>query len=332
MDQHEVIRGLKRQLLIERSVFALIAVVALAWWAHGRVSDSKSFIMVNGKPVVCVHSDRDAQQVIQSVKQKTGCNPSEIEFREDVMVARAPRNARPVSRHKALRTVEKVLSPVFARWAIIVDGKPVVALPSRTIAGEALDLAKLRFGKLAKNLAEEPQFKENVNVDVAAVSPSIYCKSADEAVRRLFEQPPAAMRNGLYTVRKGDIASSIAERHGIKLAELWAINPGIDLHRLQIGDRIRIRAAELPKPKLTVVVRDQSDQTQLIPPPVQRVSTARLYAGKSSEISPGRPGLRRVKVATIYENGRKAGSEVISEEILREPEPRRIAVGIKPRP
>lgn len=331
MDQHELIRSLKRQLLIERAAFALIAVVVLALWAHGRVNDRKSFIMVDGKPVVCVSSDRDAQEVIRSIKQKTGCKPSEIEFREDVIVARAPRNAEPVSRHKALRTVEKVLSPVFARWAIIVDGKPVVAVPSRTIAGEALDLAKLRFGRLAKNLAEEPQFKENVNVDVTAVSPSIYCKSADEAVRRMFEQPPAVMRNGTYTVRKGDIASSIAERHGIKLAELWAINPGTDLHHLQIGDRIRVRAAELPKPKLTVVVRDQSDETQLIPPPIQRVSTARMYAGKTSEISPGRPGLRKAKVATIYENGRRTGSEVLSEEIIRQAEPRRLAVGIKPR-
>jgi len=43
----------------------------------------------------------------------------------------------------------------------------------------------------------------------------------------------------------------------------------------------------------------------------------------------GAPGRRIVRVATIYENGRKVGSEVMDEEVLREPSPRVLAVGIK---
>jgi len=64
---------------------------------------------------------------------------------------------------------------------------------------------------------------------------------------------------------------------------------------------------------------------------VQRVSSAQLYEGNSTVLSQGRAGERRVKVATVYENGRRTGSEILSEEILREPSPRRIAMGIKHR-
>jgi len=331
MDKEIEIRRLKRQLLVERVIFALLALALVCCWAHGRFADGKAFIVVNGKPLVCLSSEKDAHDVLQKLKAGQRCNPSEIEFKEDVVVARAPRDVRPVSRHKAMRAVRMALSPVVPKWAIIVNGKPIVAVADREKAGEVLDLARLRFGKLAKNLAEEPQFKEKVAVDVAAVDPAIYCKTPEEALARIFDNPETQPQDATYVVRQGDVAAQIAARFGLKLEQLWQLNPGVNLNRLQIGDKIRVKRAVRAAPKLTVVVRDQSERIEHIPPPVHRVSSARMYLGKSVEISPGRPGLRRVKIATIYENGRKVGAEVLEEEILREPVPRRIAEGIKPR-
>jgi uncharacterized protein YabE (DUF348 family) len=103
------------------------------------------------------------------------------------------------------------------------------------------------------------------------------------------------------------------------------------LHRLSIGDKIHIKAIKAPKAKLTVVVRDQSDRTESMAAPTQYINSAKLYTGKSVELSSGRSGLRRVKVATIYENGCKVGSEILSEEIIRKPVARRIAEGMKRR-
>ena len=135
----------------------------------------------------------------------------------------------------------------------------------------------------------------------------------------------------MYEVRGGDVAGAIASRHGISLDELTAINSEIDLDRLHIGEKLNVKAVKQPAPGLTVVVRDQSEREERIPAPVHRVSSAKLPNGKQLDLAPGKSGLRRVKVATIYENGRQVGSEVISEEILREPSPRRIAGGIKTR-
>ncbi|OFX17711.1 MAG: hypothetical protein A2Z18_07540 [Armatimonadetes bacterium RBG_16_58_9] len=223
------------------------------------------------------------------------------------------------------------ISPVLPRWAIIVDGNALVAVDTREEAAEVLELAKLKFGKLAKNLLEEPQIKESVSVGMVSVSPSICRKTPREAVEYLFADAAPVKSSEVYSVRKGDIAGAIAARHGMKLGDLQALNPRINLHRLQIGDRIRIKALKACKAKLTVVVRDLSERVESVPAPVRRVSSARLYAGKMAEISPGRSGQRRVKVATIYENGRAVGSEIVEEDVLREPAPRRIAVGIKPR-
>lgn len=330
MDHELTIRGLRKQLLVERIGFGAIALILVICWTVGHFRDAKSLILVDGKPVVCVPTASDARDILTQIKSRTGCNPSEISFKQDVRVERAPGNTFSVSRHKAYRTVLRVVSPVVPKWAIIVDGKPAVAVPTREIAGEVLEAAKRKFGSLAHNLAEEPQFKESVTVDIAAVDPAIVRKTADEAVKFLFSESAPVTRDAIYIVQKGDVAGAIAARCNVKLADLAAMNADMNLNHLQIGDRLRVKTTAA-RPKLTVVVRNMVERTESAPPPVQQVSSATLYEGQSCVLSAGSSGLRKVRVETIYENGRKTSSETVDEQILRSPVPRRIAVGMKHR-
>lgn len=331
MDNESLVLNLRRRLLIERIVFAVVILTVLVCWTFSHFRDSKSLILVDGKPIVCVPSKQDATDILSRIKLKTGYNPSEIQFKQDVRVERAPRNANPMSRHKAYRAVERVVSPVVAKWAIIADGIPIVAIPSKKIAGEVLDAAKYRYGRLVKNLSEEPQFKENVTVDIAAVDPAIYKKTVDEAVKFIFDESTPVTKDAVYEVQKGDLAGSISARYGLKLAELAALNQGRNLDHLQIGDKLRIKTSGNAGPRLTVIVRDQGERTESLPAPVQQVSSTQLYTGKTFVLSRGSAGKRKVTVENIYENGHKTGTEVIDEQILKEPVPRRIAVGIKAR-
>ena len=330
MDSETTIRNLRKRLLIERCVFGGVVFVVLLSWTIGHFANSKSLILVDGKPIVCVPSSRDADDILTSLKTRAGCDPSEVSFKQDVRVARAPENATPTSRNAAYRTVARIVCPVVPKWAIIVDGTPVVAVPNKATAGDVLEQAKLKYGQMAENLAEEPQFKENVIVDMTAVDPAIYRKNTAEAIKYLFSDSAPISRDAVYTVRKGDVAGAIAARCGVKLDDLIAMNPGRNLARLQIDDQIRVKMTTT-KPKLTVVVRDMIERTETAPPPIQRVSSSTLYQGKSYVISAGSHGRRKVRVETIYENGRKTGSEIVDEQILDAPTPRRIAIGIKPR-
>ncbi len=333
MEQERAVSNLKRQLRIQRAVSAVVVVGLIAWLAWAHFGNSKSIIYVDGRPVVCVSSPREAEAVLSKIKSRTGCNLSEIQFRQDVRVAQAPRDAEPVSRHRAMREVQRLVSTVVPRLAIIVDGKPVVAVPNRDTAGEVLEMAKLKFGKLAHNLAEEPQFKEKVTVDIAAVDPSIYRRNAQEALDLLFSQPASSTTtNRVYEVKDRDIAGAIAHHQGIGLAELWAMNPKVNLNHLHIGEKLNISKTAVSKPALTVIVRDLDERIESMPAPVESVSSARMYAGKSAELSSGAPGQRKVKTTIIYENGQKTGSEVVEEEVVRQPVPRRVAIGIKSKP
>lgn len=54
---------------------------------------------------------------------------------------------------------------------------------------------------------------------------------------------------GGYRVRQGDTAAQIAKSHGLSVAQLQALNPGIRLARLSIGQSIQVaRKAKSPKP------------------------------------------------------------------------------------
>jgi LysM repeat protein len=329
MDTERIIRNLRLQLLVERIAFAVITLTLVTVWAFGHFGDGPSFILVNNRPVACLNSAGEAEVVLSQVKCDAGCNPAEVKFAQDVRVARAPRNSNPVSRERAVSAVRNAVCPMVSRWAIIVNGRAAVALPDEKTAGDALEMAKMKFGSMVKNLAEEPQFKEDVKVGVACVPVTLYRGTAEQAYETLFAKTQTKTSNESYTVKNGDVAVLVAKRHGMDIGDLEKLNPGVNLARLQIGDAIRISAVREAGPKLTVVVRDQQERTESMPAPVQKVSSARIYQGESVQLAPGKPGLRKVKVADIYENGRKTGTEIVSEEIICEPQPKRVALGMK---
>ncbi len=53
------------------------------------------------------------------------------------------------------------------------------------------------------------------------------------------EKVPA---DGIYTVKPGDNFSTIAKRHGLKVSDILAANPGVDSSRLKVGQKIRLSA------------------------------------------------------------------------------------------
>jgi LysM repeat protein len=52
--------------------------------------------------------------------------------------------------------------------------------------------------------------------------------------------PPAPAKK-YYNVRSGDTFGKIAQRHNMTLEQLKKINPGINISRLTVGQRIRVK-------------------------------------------------------------------------------------------
>jgi membrane-bound lytic murein transglycosylase D len=53
-------------------------------------------------------------------------------------------------------------------------------------------------------------------------------------------QPPAPVKK-FYTVRAGETFSKIAQKHGLTQAQLSRLNPGVNINRLTVGQRLRVK-------------------------------------------------------------------------------------------
>ncbi len=331
MDQDKLIRNLRMQLRVERAIIVLVAIFLLARWGHDLLQERPYAILVDDKPVACLTNEQIANRVLTDIKGAVdGVEPSEVSFKERVVVRRAPRGTNPQTESEATKAVLETISLRVDKYSILVEGVPAVALDSPEDANSVLESAKEMFGSRVANLMEEPSFKEQVDVQSMTVDLSLYRKYREAALDCLL-RGGAVSQSGTYMVKEGDVAGAIATKFRMKLSELEALNPNRNLNKLRIGDELKVgeqKPAAGSAPKLTVVVRNQSKRTEVIPFQTETVSSVRMVSGKQVELSPGRNGLRTVTVADTFENGVKKGSEVLEEIITREPVPRRVAIGI----
>jgi teichoic acid transport system ATP-binding protein len=59
--------------------------------------------------------------------------------------------------------------------------------------------------------------------------------------RQVTRTTRTVARRRTYTVKPGDVLSSIAVKTGVTVEELQALNPGIDAQTLQPGDKLKLR-------------------------------------------------------------------------------------------
>lgn len=345
MEQDKTIRRLKRQLLIERIFIALVVLFLIGRYGFANLLNRPYAIEVDGKAVAYVDSRQTAESVIAAVTEAPGA-----EFKEKVTVGRGGADDEPVAAETAEKALRQASTLMLEAWVIFVDGKPGVALPTEEDASQVLNKARERFGAMAKNLMEEPTFKETVTVEPAVVEAALIhhdvVKALDDLVSDIPAQVPSSSAGTKreHVVQSGQIAGAIAQKYGINLDTLARLNPGKNLARLQIGDRLvvgestRPAADKVQKYKeptgaanVTVVVRDLVMQNESIPYRTETISSTQMFEGKQIVLSPGKRGLRRVKRAVTYENGIKTGSEIIEESIISQPQPERVAVGIRNR-
>jgi LysM repeat protein len=69
-----------------------------------------------------------------------------------------------------------------------------------------------------------------------------------EETSKPLPPPPPAPATKIYKIGKGDTVSAIAASHGIKIAEVMALNPGLNANKIVVGREIRLPAHAKAKP------------------------------------------------------------------------------------
>ncbi len=155
-------------------------------------------------------------------------------------------------------------------------------------------------------------FVENIEV-IGTKSDADSVISVEEAYELLTKEHA---ERGTYIVVSGDCLSAIANKCGLSLAELYAMNEGLnDQSVIYAGDVLTIT---VPASEISVKIVEEKAYDELYSGPVQYVDNNSLYAGVERVVQQGSKGTRAVVALITYVNGVEQGREIINEKITQE--------------
>ncbi len=300
-------------------LLALGAVLVLQWRAKLPVA-----LFVNGQPVAWLTTSRLAQEALRLAREEMERRYGQgTEFAESVVTGNLPLppNERLLSPAEAAQRLLRQVHPAKRAWLIVINDRPVIALPRKKDAEQALERVKAALTPSNLPLIRPPRFKERVLLRQGLIAPDRVLTDPEEAARRLTQglEPPR-----YHLVKPGEVASRIARRYGISLAELQRLNPDRNLDRIKVGDRLLVSVG---KPLVTVVSLHRLVTQEPIPYPVQRRLVPSMPGGAIVTRQRGKEGVREVVWEIVCENGQEVRRRRLQSRILREPVPEILLVG-----
>ena len=212
-------------------------------------------------------------------------------------------------------------SEYLRKYEVVVDGRSMGVVKDEAALNTMLDELKSAYTNENTVSAE---FVEYVEVNPVYYSGSMF---TIEEMRAALESNTTGETT--YTIKKGDTFNAIAHANDMSVSDLKALNPGVNINKLSIGQVLNVK--ELI-PFLSVKTVEEQTYNQEIECPVETVEDSTIYKGNSKIITQGTPGEALVQATVTYVNGYEKERQVNSSVTLREPTTTVKAVGTKPRP
>lgn len=322
-----LIGQLRRRLWIERGFFSAILLAIGTSYAYPRLYPDAWAVYLDGRPVAAVKSRSALTSSLQQVEAAFEKNPS-----ASALVARAQiRRVDPA--RVPLTDLQTAESRIRAEWqarlaqaVIYIDGDAIVALPDRADAETVLDRVKAAYSVDGLELDTPPTFKEKVEVRLEPAPEEIRA-DADAATALLKGE--GGDKEGTHEVADGETAWTIARRYELSVSDLKQLNPGVNLGRLHLGDRLVVSdAAASP---LTVVADAHKVRDVLVEFPTEVRRSPEMFLGKRVLQQAGKPGHGQATYRVHLENGKPQSEEIVKREVMSPPQAKIVVLGSKPR-
>ena len=204
---------------------------------------------------------------------------------------------------------------------VLVDGRSMGVVKDEDTLNEMLDGMKAQY---VNENTTSAGFVQNLSVNY------VYAADALMTVGEMQEALEAnTTGDTTYTVQKGDTFNAIAYANDMSVSDLKALNPGVDINRLMVGDVLNVK--ELI-PVLSVETTEHVTYSQAIECPVEEVEDSSMYIGDTKVLTQGEEGEARVEADVVYVNGVEQERTIISSTTVREPTTTVMAVGTKEKP
>jgi len=239
----------------------LLLVGGVAYYEYRQHALQPVTIVVNGNPVTTVESISAAQNLITQVHAlAVGSvylahdNPR---FVEDVEFLKAPNQTLIDSSDAAAAKLSAATHTVVDADAIVVNQKPIVALPDAQTAQQAVDELRNHYVSLPPSgpLMEKPSFVQTVTIDRRTVPAALTKTNADDAAAVLWTPPPPQT----YQVQSRDTGWSISQKFHLSFSDFLRANAAINVNRLAPGDTVIVSKTF---PPVDVIVKKQLEEEQ----------------------------------------------------------------------
>lgn len=317
-----VVLRLQRRIWIERGVFGVVLALLLMPYLASATGSGHWSLMYEGRRVAVLAGRSEAQRALALVAERTGLDLEKLS--RHVRLTRGGGGPLQPNAAAAAGAVLAGLAPRLPRGVIYVDGQPVIALPSPGDAEAVLNELKARATSGIAEPETEPGFAQEIVIREEPAPQELWCTRVEEAVTRLTGSAPTPGEE--YTVKPGDVGGTIARAHGLTLAQLEALNPGVVWTRLQVGQKLRVGGA--PVPRITVVASGIEREQIPVPYPTIRKRDPDLPRGEKRLVQEGKPGVDECVFVVDYVDGKPIGERRLERrERVEEPQARIVHVG-----
>ncbi|MFS0774534.1 M23 family metallopeptidase [Neobacillus sp. 3P2-tot-E-2] len=284
---------------------------------------------VSNKEVVEKIVEEKAAQFQESTKDLNLEFGSDIEYiKEQVFHSTA-------NDTKTIQNLESSIQLQAEASSIVIDGQPVAFVENQETAENVIKQLKLQFvtqeqldeveARKSAPAAELPPLQDNetrildvrvsknVSFDLESVTPD-KIMSAEEAVTFLQK---GTLEEKKYVAQSGDVLGTIANNHGLALADFLALNPGLTEDSVvNIGQEVNVTAL---KPYLEIIVEKEENRKEAIAFENQVVEDGNMPKGETKVQQEGKDGERTVNYRISTQNGVTVSNVVTSEAVLTEP-------------
>lgn len=302
-------------------------------------------IYIGDEYIGAVSDEKLIEQTIAEKEQELKQQYSQYEFDGSSNVKVVPEQ---VFTHQDTdaKTIDKLKEELVIEtdaYAVKINNNVVAYVPNEQEFNNALQQLKLQF----VSEKELTQYEENIqsgtkttlsngknNIidldiqeDISGENDKVEPSKILNANQLINLLKSGSLEKEIYTVKSGDVLSTIAKKYGLKTKELLALNPKLNENSvLQIGQKINVT---VEKPLVSVKKVYEKQKVETIPFKEVVKYDKNLLKDEKKVIQKGVAGKKEVSYKITEINGKQVRKDVTSEKIISEAKDKIIVIGTK---
>ncbi|HAN10763.1 MAG TPA: hypothetical protein DCP90_09170 [Clostridiales bacterium] len=227
-----------------------------------------------------------------------------------------------------IKALKENLEYELSAYTITIDSKPFGVLVNAKDINQVLNDLKNKFDDKKETVdfvSDSDNLKLWFKEEVVILNESVKKDKIDKIETITAKLSGSGTKVEVYEVKEGDTISEIASHYDdIGLKDIVDMNPGINLDKLKIGQKLNLSTSKTP---LSVITKEEKTYEEIIPKAkeISKLDSKPLTYKKV--VKEGKEGKKTVTANIIKINGVEEKKEVISQQVLVEPITEVVIVG-----